>query len=160
MRQDKEYRLRYNAGQEELKLWQRKESFHHGNNLEHSIIKHVQKAFLKTSLVAQMVRRLPEMRKTRVQSLGQEDLQWQPLQYSCLENPIDRGVWWATVHGVTKSRTQLSDFTFTFTETLTTNQAVLEAVDTTDTAIQRKDIQTRKRQQSTINAIGEHTMGA
>ena len=73
---------------------------------------------------------------------------------------MDRGVWWATVHGVTKSRTQLSDFTFTFTETLTTNQAVLEAVDTTDTAIQRKDIQTRKRQQSTINAIGEHTMGA
>ena len=28
-----------------------------------------------------------------------------PLQYSCLENPMDRGVWWATVHGVTKSRT-------------------------------------------------------
>ena len=32
-----------------------------------------------------------------------------PLQYSCLENPIDRGVWGATVHGVTKSRTRLSD---------------------------------------------------
>ena len=32
-----------------------------------------------------------------------------PLQYSCLENPMDRGAWWATVHGVTKSRTQLSD---------------------------------------------------
>ena len=31
------------------------------------------------------------------------------LQYSCLENPMDRGAWWATVHGVTKSRTQLSD---------------------------------------------------
>ena len=30
-----------------------------------------------------------------------------PLQYSCLENPMDRGAWWATVHGVTKSRTQL-----------------------------------------------------
>ena len=28
-----------------------------------------------------------------------------PLQYSCLENPMDRGAWWATVHGVTKSRT-------------------------------------------------------
>ena len=28
-----------------------------------------------------------------------------PLQYSCLENPMDRGTWWATVHGVTKSRT-------------------------------------------------------
>ena len=38
-----------------------------------------------------------------------------PLQYSCLENPIDGGAWWAAVHGVTRSRTQLSDFTFTFT---------------------------------------------
>jgi len=37
-----------------------------------------------------------------------------PLQYSCLENPMDRGVWWAAVHGVAKSRTRLSDFTFTF----------------------------------------------
>ena len=34
-----------------------------------------------------------------------------PLQYSCLENPMDRGAWRATVHGVTKSWTQLSDFT-------------------------------------------------
>ena len=32
-----------------------------------------------------------------------------PLQYSCLENPMDRGGWWATVHGVAKSRTRLSD---------------------------------------------------
>ena len=32
-----------------------------------------------------------------------------PLQYSCLENPMDRGVWWATVHGVTKSQTRLSN---------------------------------------------------
>ena len=37
-----------------------------------------------------------------------------PLQYSCLENPTDGGAWWATVHGVTRSRTRLSDFTFTF----------------------------------------------
>ena len=37
-----------------------------------------------------------------------------PLQYSCLENPMDGGAWWAAVHGVTKSRTQLSDFTFIF----------------------------------------------
>ena len=36
-----------------------------------------------------------------------------PLQYSCLENPIDRGAWWATVHGVAKGQTRLSDFTFT-----------------------------------------------
>ena len=49
-------------------------------------------------------------------------LQWQnkkegngtPLQYSCLENPMDKGAWWAAVHGVTGSRTQLSDFIFTF----------------------------------------------
>ena len=38
-----------------------------------------------------------------------------PLQYSCLENPMDCGAWWATVHGVTKCRTGLSDFSFTFT---------------------------------------------
>ena len=37
-----------------------------------------------------------------------------PLQHSCLENPMDGGAWWAAVHGVTKSRTRLSDFTFTF----------------------------------------------
>ena len=37
-----------------------------------------------------------------------------PLQYSCLENPMDGGAWWTAVHGVTKSRTRLSDFTFTF----------------------------------------------
>ena len=37
-----------------------------------------------------------------------------PLQYSCLENPMDREVWRATVHGVAKSRTQLSDFTYSY----------------------------------------------
>ena len=37
-----------------------------------------------------------------------------PLQHSCLENPMDGGAWWAAVHGVAKSRTRLSDFTFTF----------------------------------------------
>ena len=37
-----------------------------------------------------------------------------PLQNSCLENPMDGGAWWAAVHGVAKSRTWLSDFTFTF----------------------------------------------
>ena len=35
-----------------------------------------------------------------------------PLQYSCLKNPMDGGAWWATVHRVAKSQTQLSDFTF------------------------------------------------
>ena len=37
-----------------------------------------------------------------------------PLQYFCLENPMDGGAWWAAVHGVAKSQTRLSDFTFTF----------------------------------------------
>ena len=36
-----------------------------------------------------------------------------PLQYSCLENSLDRGAWWATVHGVTKNWTQLSTHTYT-----------------------------------------------
>ena len=37
-----------------------------------------------------------------------------PLQYSCLENPMDGGAWWAAVHGVAESWTRLSNFTFTF----------------------------------------------
>ena len=37
-----------------------------------------------------------------------------PLQYSCLENPMDRGAWKATIHGVAEGWTRLSDFTFTF----------------------------------------------
>ena len=37
-----------------------------------------------------------------------------PLQYSCLENPMDGGAWKAAVHGVARSQTRLSDFTFTF----------------------------------------------
>ena len=37
-----------------------------------------------------------------------------PLQYSCLENPMGRGAWWAAVQGVAKSQTRLSDFPFTF----------------------------------------------
>ena len=37
-----------------------------------------------------------------------------PLQYSCLENPMDGGAWWAIVHGVAKSWTRLSDFPSTF----------------------------------------------
>ena len=38
-----------------------------------------------------------------------------PLQYSCLENPMDGGAWWAAVHGITKSWTRMSDFTLLFT---------------------------------------------
>ena len=43
-----------------------------------------------------------------------------PLQYSCLENPMDRGAWWATVHGVAKSWTWLSNWVCTHTPTLRT----------------------------------------
>ena len=68
------------------------------------------------SLMAQRLKRLPAMQETWVHSLGREDPPGKgngnPLQYSCLENPMDRGAWWATVHGVPKSRTRLSDFTF------------------------------------------------
>ena len=38
-----------------------------------------------------------------------------PFQYSCLENPMDGGAWWAAVHGIAKSWSRLGDFTFTFT---------------------------------------------
>ena len=70
---------------------------------------------LRTSLVAQRVKRLPSMQETWVRSLGGEDpLEKEmetPLQYSCLEISMDGEAWWATVHGVTKSRTRLSNFT-------------------------------------------------
>ena len=63
----------------------------------------------ETQVVVQVVKNLPAMQKTRVRFLGREDPlekgNGYPLQYSCLENPMDRGAWWATVHGVTKSRT-------------------------------------------------------
>ena len=69
------------------------------------------------------------MQEMWVQSLGQEDPLEKGiailssilgegngtlLQYSCLENPMDGGAWWATVHGVAKSQTRLSNFIFTF----------------------------------------------
>ena len=63
------------------------------------------------SLVAQTVKNLPAMQETWVQSLSQKDPLGEekgyPLQYSCLENPMDRGASQATVHGVVKSQTQL-----------------------------------------------------
>ena len=61
------------------------------------------------SLVAQLVKSLLAVWETQVQSLSREDpLEKEmatPLQYSYLENSIDRGGWWATVHVVTKSWT-------------------------------------------------------
>ena len=56
-----------------------------------------------------MVKHLPAMQETQVRSLGQEDPleeeMTNPLQYSCLENPMDRGAWQATVHTTTESWT-------------------------------------------------------
>ena len=53
------------------------------------------------------------MQETWVRSLHQEDPLGEgngnPLQYSCLENPMDRGAWRATVHGVAQSQTRLTD---------------------------------------------------
>ena len=72
------------------------------------------------SLVAQLVKNLPAMRETWVRFLGWEDPLVEGLatqnKYSSIlawRIPMDRGAWWATVNGVTKSRTQLSDFTLT-----------------------------------------------
>ena len=66
-----------------------------------------------------MVKSLPEIQETHVQSLGlprfkPRKIPWRngnPLQYSCLENPMDGGAWQATYHGVAKSKTQLDNFT-------------------------------------------------
>ena len=55
-------------------------------------------------LVAQTVKNLSGMQKTQIQSLGQEDLLEKGMA-SCLENPMNRGAWRATVHGVTKIQT-------------------------------------------------------
>ena len=65
------------------------------------------------SLVAQRLKHLPPMRETpdSIPGLGRSpgEGNGNPLQYSCLENPMDRGAWWAIIHGVAKSQIQLSD---------------------------------------------------
>ena len=61
---------------------------------------------------------MQETQEMLVRSLGREDpLENNPLQYSCLGNPMDRGTWWATDHGVAKSDTteQLNTHTHTLT---------------------------------------------
>ena len=57
---------------------------------------------------------LAERDRERERNKFSQELNGIPLQYSCLENPTDGESWWAAVHGVAKSWTQLSDFTFTF----------------------------------------------
>ena len=65
------------------------------------------------SLVAQTVKNLPLMQETQVQSLGREDpLEKEMATHSCIlawRIPMNRGAWWATVHGITESWTQLSN---------------------------------------------------
>ncbi|CAI9176945.1 unnamed protein product [Rangifer tarandus platyrhynchus] len=61
-----------------------------------------------SSLVAQMVKNLPAMQETQVIPGSRRfpgEGYGNPFQYSRLENSMDRGAWWATVHGITKSRT-------------------------------------------------------
>ena len=50
--------------------------------------------------MAQKVKNLPAAQETWLGFLSQEEGNGNPLQYSCLGNPMDRGAWWATVHGV------------------------------------------------------------
>ena len=64
------------------------------------------------NVLAQTVKNLPAMQETQVWSLGREDPgvgNGNLLQDFCLENPMNRGAWRATVHGVAKSQTRLSD---------------------------------------------------
>ena len=62
---------------------------------------------------AQTIKNPPAVQETQVQSLGWEDLPGKgndnQLQYSCLENTMDRGAWQTTVHGVAKGHTRLRD---------------------------------------------------
>ena len=69
------------------------------NNMGNTAIFYSNYKWSIASLVAQMVKNLPAMQETWVKKVPWRQ-EWLPLQYSCLENPMDRGAWWATVHGV------------------------------------------------------------
>ena len=90
--------------------------------------------FQLTSLVAQPVKRPPTMRETGVFNPWVAKIswrrKWQPIPSILawkipLENPTDGGAWWTTPHGVAKSRTRLSDLTFTFLSTLLNTHSLL-----------------------------------
>ena len=83
-------------------------------------------------LVAQPVKNPAAVQETQVPFLGQEDpLENRMATHSSIlawRIPMDRGAWWTTVHGVTKSRTQLSKWALTHTHTHTHTQSIMEAV--------------------------------
>ena len=74
-------------------------------------------SYIHTYLVAQMVKSVGHPGSIPGSGGSPGEVNGNPLQYSCLGNPMDRVALKATVHGVTKSWTQLSDFTFTFSHT-------------------------------------------
>ena len=75
-----------------------------------------------------------------------------PLQYSCLANLMDGGAWWAAVHGVAKSRTRLSDFTFTF------HFHALEKEMATHSSVLARRIQ-GMREHGRLPSMGSHRVG-
>ena len=93
----------------EILFWGQGDQISEGTDLEFG---HNHEKFW-ASLVTQMVKNLLAIQDTWVRSLGLEDSprlgNGYPLQYSCLKNSMDWGAWRATVHGVTKSQTRLSD---------------------------------------------------
>ena len=75
-----------------------------------SVLNRVLFLVIWASLEVQTVKNLPAMQETWVRSLSPEDLlEKEILQYSCLENPVGRGAWWATIHGIAKSPMRLRD---------------------------------------------------
>ena len=81
---------------------------HRGTDLDYCDIKWMPTSKVRDFPVAQMVKNLPAMQETRVRFLlgsSSGERNGNPLQYSCLENSMDREAWWAIVCGVTKSDT-------------------------------------------------------
>ena len=78
-----------------------------------------------------------------------------PLQYSCLENPMDREAWWATVHGVTKSRTWVSDFTFTTISSLNNDMTIVSSMMSGGTSLVAQSIKnTPAMRETRVQSLG------